>query len=594
MIWIFCSCLTTFVFFSVLWAENHLYVISAVAEEENQIQTDETFYYAEKIKTFADPLSAFRKKANFLQQTGGQGQRVTISIRGIQPKYTKYLWQGLPIETSGDLSLIPIELYDTYIHEGNLCAIYGNGATAGVVNISSSQPLQKNNGGQATFKIGSQNNRHVLFTQKLTDKNQSFTLRTSLHNKHNTSSLPKRWQNEFNQENTSFYKNTTVSGTYDFDSDRAKTEIIFFHQGRISQTNDLMQNPIDYRTKADFNFMAAALSLEGFENTRPFLKVLSQHLKQDMFHTCNPRFFYKPRITNQVAEFGGDIFINNFTYTPSIFSQHKQSWQPDKKNSETQKNYSFIQTLKFEGNAYETANTLRADKHQDFKVKYVWRTHHKYTLNKMFSLYGSISTGYSQPTYLESHHPVYGNKDLKREKSASKEIGTIITINPQHAIDFKIYSTKLSNVISFFDRYINNGNLYYHGMQVSHAYQYGNFNVQSTVNCVRNKQYNKVLAFKNFQPKHLVSQHISYTFHKWTYLLGWQYRSCVVQSDPKNFSLYHKRGGLLTTFFNTTKEINGFSMAFLNIDNLLNKKIEEPYGYKQPGLNFVAGVTFKW
>ena len=84
-----------------------------------------------------------------VQQTSVASGNVTFRLQGLPGGYTQMLKDGFPIYSgfSSGLSLLqipPLDLRQVEVIKGSLSSLYGNGAIAGIVNLVSKEPAEKN------------------------------------------------------------------------------------------------------------------------------------------------------------------------------------------------------------------------------------------------------------------------------------------------------------------------------------------------------------------------------------------------------------------------------------------------------------------
>ena len=90
-----------------------------------------------------------------IQQSSAVSGNANIRIQGLEGRYTQILRDGLPLYEGfsggfGILSIPPIDLKQVELIKGSASTLYGGGAIAGLVNIISRKPTEKQ---QSTFTI---------------------------------------------------------------------------------------------------------------------------------------------------------------------------------------------------------------------------------------------------------------------------------------------------------------------------------------------------------------------------------------------------------------------------------------------------------
>ena len=104
-------------------------------------------------------------------KSNGAGGLSTLMLRGGGSSHTSIIWNGLniqsPMSGSTDFSIFPVNMFSSVkLQYGGSGTLFGSGAVAGVVHLSSGNLLTMPNGSSVTLGLGSANIKSSLVSIK--------------------------------------------------------------------------------------------------------------------------------------------------------------------------------------------------------------------------------------------------------------------------------------------------------------------------------------------------------------------------------------------------------------------------------------------
>ena len=247
----------------------------------------------------------------------------------------------------------------------------------------------------------------------------------------------------------------------------------------------------------------------------------------------------------------------------------------------------------------------RLNVHSRYGNNYTYTFNPSYRINKHFRIFGSIATGFKAPTLYQLYSSS-GNRDLKPERSNSYEFG----VEQKHS--------KFTNRLVYFYREIKDGLDYDYN-----TYKYFNFLNQvvrgfeweSTVKPIDklniNFNYTYISPTERTQSRVTVND-TSYNYllrrakHNFNISAGYQLTKAAYISINGKYvgSRFDVGGGYqeedveLKSYFllgaYTEYRFNKYIKAFVDAQNITNKKFFDIRGYNSIPFIVNGGITFNW
>ncbi|MEN8137124.1 MAG: TonB-dependent receptor [Bacteroidota bacterium] len=253
-------------------------------------------------------------------KTDGPGGLSGISVRGGSSAHTAVMWNGInlqsPMNGGVNLSLLPIDLFsDVSLQYGGSGSLAGSGAAFGVLRISSSSNLSKENSAFISTGIGSYSNYRVAAGTNFHISNSLFSFK----------SFYQESENDFEFVNTSKFGFPTEKQTnsafrqYGFvlDNKTKFTDNLVLIASLLYQEYDkdvptLMSNYIPNEANTnDKNTMLSTTLKYNFNNVKINFKNVYLDFKNDF---SDPNGVFVKRAINSSKSFVSETDLNIETY----------------------------------------------------------------------------------------------------------------------------------------------------------------------------------------------------------------------------------------------------------------------------------------
>jgi vitamin B12 transporter len=386
----------------------------------------------------------------YIQRKGGNGSEAKIYLRGTSSNHSIVLMNGRRLTSTNDgraeLENIPLDSIERIeVVRGGLSSKYGADAIGGVIQIFTKDFGSKINSNKFSITAGSQNTLKEKFEFKRGDN--SFESKIVIANEKtdgfDTHTSIIRGDNDddgYEKQNIDVYLSKSLSNatTVNLDTGFWKGKNDLDYTGSASYLN----NETEYTTKY--------LSL-GFKHTTSQFAVDSK-----LSRTENDRL-NKPADTRKTL-------VDNTEWSTAI--QYELSDTTDLHGgvdlrreyaSSTWGSGDYITKglyLGFEQaiDDFTVEGTVRHENHNQWGTANTWSTGFNYNLNKMASIFGSMKTSFSAPTFSDLD-PAYGNPDLKPEEVKSTEVGFRNLISSSLSSEIVFFKNDFKNLIGYDSNY---------------------------------------------------------------------------------------------------------------------------------------------
>ncbi len=588
-------------------------VVSATKTDQKQLQTGKviTVITQDQIersegKTVAQLLS---EQAGIIVNGAGSnpGLNKSIFIRGAASGFAVTLIDGIlvsnPSSTGGafDIRLFPIDQIERIeIIKGGQSTLYGSDAVAGVINIITKKGGPEGIGVYGTLTGGSYGSQkqsvgfngsvnkfsyNVSYTHDQTDGISEAA------DRNNTGTFDKDGYNQsalnanFSVEAarglriSPFFRFTSGSYKYDNGSfaDAANQSL-----NRYYNTGLTSQYQLDAKNRFNLNYGYTG-NTAYYESAYPSSNIGRLHLVD---------LYYNHDFTGQIKLLLG------------VDNRYTQIKQPGATN------------VTPNANLFSSYGSLSVNKIADFinlEVGGRYNEHNKYghnftydvtpsinLLDNKLILFGTVSSAFKAPLLTELFGPYGANPDLKPQKSLNYEAGfSTALLDNQFNLRVAAFRRKLRDAIVYVGKgYQNFDRENDLGLEVEPSYQYKILTLTGFYSFVDGT------AIRNGIDSYGLLRRPKQSF-------GLQ---AAVQATQKlyvsaNFRSYGQRGDLNFTGIGSTAVvlpayqlldgyvqygINGRIRVFANVNNILDKRYQEIYGYSTMGTNFNAGLSFSF
>jgi vitamin B12 transporter len=584
-------------------------VVSATKTDQKQLQTGKVITIITQ-----DQLSRSQGKsvAQLLSEQAGiiingassnPGLNKSIFIRGAASGFAVTLIDGVlvgdPSSTGGafDIRLFPIDQIERIeIIKGGQSTLYGSDAVAGVINIITKKGGPEGIGVYGTLSGGSYGSQkqNVGFNGSVNkfSYNVSYTHNqtdgiSEAADKNNTGMFDR---DGFNQSavnaNVSieaapglrispFFRFTTGSYKYDngsFADANNQSFNRFYNTGLTSQYNLGDKN----RFNLNYGYTGSTAS---YESNYPSSNIGRLHLVD---------LYYNHDFTDQVKLLLG--VDNRYTQVKQIRSANVT---PDANLFSA---YGSLVVNKV-GGFLNLEGGGRFNDHNRYGTNFTYDfTPSINLLDNKLILFGTVSSAFKAPLLTELFGPYGANPDLKPQKSVNYEAGfSTALLDNQFNLRVAAFRRKLRDAIVYLTNgYTNFDRQNDQGLEVEPSYKYKTLTLTGFYSFVDGTAIrNGVNTYGLLRrPKQSFGLQAAVQATQKLYLSA-NFRSYGQRGDynyPANVTLPAYQ--LLDAY--AQYGINGRVKIFVNVNNILDKRYQEIYGYNTMGANFNAGVSFNF
>lgn len=212
-------------------------------------------------------------------------------------------------------------------------------------------------------------------------------------------------------------------------------------------------------------------------------------------------------------------------------------------------------------------------------------------------LKGSVSTGYKAPTIYQLYDKTYGNEKLDSEKTFTATAGIEQAIGKKFQLGNEYFYMKYDDmIVSNSSTYVfemAGGNVKIHQVTFYGKYLYNKKEYLSVKYSYLNAEYKDTEKKLERRPKHKVGTELfkkltGSTSLYVTYIYNSKRYDDKDNTDSKKLCSYHLVN--LKGQYEYSEMISGY----VRVENLLNEKYQEVYGYAVPGTELFGGVEVKF
>ncbi len=396
-----------------------------------------------------------------IQQSGGRGSTTGVFIRGTKTAQTLVLIDGVRVgsASSGGASLQHLNLEQierVEVLRGARSAVYGSDAIGGVIQIFTRRSAGEGLQGRVRLAAGNKGVWERSAGVSGGDENTRFNLSASL------------------DEMTGFDR-THNSYSSDADHDAYRNKAISFSLSHVfNEQFSAGVNVLDQRGKTEYDNPFGRFDMNTFTSfaAQPY----------DEYAVSSTSVFAELQANEQLtsrlelghSEDKGSSYDKLFagrddfdTYRDSVawlntFSLNTQhtvlagvDYTKDKLHStedyekDSRWNQAVFIQHSYKGEVFGTELGLRHDKNQQFGSENTWNAALSLPVGQSNEFVLSYAEGFRAPTFNDLYYPMYGNPNLKAEKSKSYELQLRSQLADTVRLETSIYQTKIRDQIQY-------------------------------------------------------------------------------------------------------------------------------------------------
>ena len=396
-----------------------------------------------------------------IRQTGGRGSATGVSIRGTKTAQTLVLIDGVRVgsASAGGASLqhLNIEQIERVeVLRGARSALYGSDAIGGVIQVFTRRGVAEGLQGRVRVAAGNKGvwERSAGFSGG--DQKTRFNLSASLDE-----------MSGFDRTNKSYHS--------DADHDAYRNKAIGFSLSHaFNEQFSAGLNVLEQRGKTEYDNPAGRFDLTTFNNlpAQPYddyavssasvfaeLQVTEQWTSRlDLGHSEDKISSYDKLFVGR-DDFDtyrdSAAWLNTFSLNEHNTFIAGLDYNKDKLRSTTAfdkdslwNKAAFIQHS-YKGELFGTELGWRHDKNQQFGNENTWNAALNLSLGQTNDFILSYSEGFRAPTFNDLYWPLYGNPNLKAEKSKSYELQWRSQLADSVRLETSVYQTKIRDQIQY-------------------------------------------------------------------------------------------------------------------------------------------------
>lgn len=560
-------------------------------------------------------------------QQGGPGKLSNVFMRGANSNHTLVLLDGIemndPSSPNNAFDFSSMSIYDIdriEIVRGPQSTLYGSDAIAGVVNIYSKTGKSSRN-----YNLQTEGGSNNFFRGGLSTSGQLGLIDYFVaFNRITGDGISASNSKYGNSEKDGFSINNFTTGIGFNLNEGGKIDVLYRfnkHTSELDQSEKLGDDPnFTYRTeeqilKAGYklnsfnekweNQFSASLirrfsnAFDGFDSEHP-LQYSDSYNRSERIKLGwqnNLRF-----LENHLISIGieAEKEIANTSYISESMWGPYSSIFPEKSVTTTGL---FLQDQANLFNSLFVSIGLRIDKHQKFGNETTYRFAPAYYIEEIgMKLKFTYGTGFKAPSLYYLYDPMFGNPDLKPEKSRGFDFGfDKYFINDKIVFGITYFDLLIDNLFGFDSNFrtINIARASSKGLEFNFELRNsGNFSAAANYTFTETRDlfegsedFNKQLLRR---PKHQFSVNLNYRVNE-EFNLNSTFRYSG-QRDDKDFSGFLSRRITMPDYFlvnlAASYRITDFLIITGRLENLLDKEYEEVLNYGTPGRTFYAGLNF--
>jgi vitamin B12 transporter len=518
----------------------------------------------------------------YIQRFGGNGSQAKVYLRGTSSNHSIVLMDGRRLTSTNDgraeLENIPLDSIERIeVVRGGLSSKYGADAIGGVIQILTKDFGSTSDSNKVSVTVGSQNTLKENIELKRGDdsfeskiviaheKSDGFDTHTSIIRGDND-------DDGYKKQNVDVYLSKSLSNTTTVNLDTGFWKGT--NQYDFTDSYSWSNNETEYTTQY--------LSL-GFKHTTSQFSVDSNLSRTENERLNKPADTRKTLIDTNEWNTSVNYSLSDTTNLHGGIDLRREYGSSTYGSGDyTTKGFYLgaehaIDDLVIEG-------TVRHENHDQWGTTNTWSTGFNYNLNERASIFGSIKTAFSAPTFSDLD-PVYGNTDLKPEEVNSTEVGVRNLINGSLSSEVVLFKNNFKNLIQ---SKLNIAKAISEGAEISLKQKWASADLSATYSFTRTKDANGNQLHERPMDNFVLS-----------------YNQDIASDLSINSSLnwinrlktYGSNGHLpasTTINLGLIKSYNDSMKVAVKVDNVLDEDYQVAYDYNGRGRYFEATLTYSF
>lgn len=396
-----------------------------------------------------------------IQPSGGRGSTTGVFIRGTKTAQTLVLIDGVRVgsASSGGASLQHLNLEQierVEVLRGARSAVYGSDAIGGVIQIFTRRSAGEGLQGRVRLAAGNKGVWERSAGVSGGDENTRFNLSASL------------------DEMTGFDR-THNSYSSDADHDAYRNKAISFSLSHVfNEQFSAGVNVLDQRGKTEYDNPFGRFDMNTFTSfaAQPYdeyavssTSVFAELQANEQLTSRLELGHSEDKASSYDKLFAGrddfDTYRDSAAWlnTFAINTQHTVlagvDYTKDKLHStenfekDSRWNQAVFIQHSYKGEVFGTELGLRHDKNQQFGSENTWNAALSLPVGQSNEFVLSYAEGFRAPTFNDLYYPMYGNPNLKAEKSKSYELQLRSQLADTVRLETSIYQTKIRDQIQY-------------------------------------------------------------------------------------------------------------------------------------------------
>ena len=509
-------------------------------------------------------------------RSGPTGSQTSVFFRGTNSNHTLVTINGSAITdhstTNGatDFGLVNTNFADgLHIVHGPMSTVYGANAVAGVVDLKTGM----NTKNQLDTTVGSNNQRKISF-KKLWD---NWNIGVSVDSSDGISTYPQGTEKD-GYDIKSFNVGYNDEGH----------SLLAVRTDQLSDLDASGADDTDYTSDSQFTFLQYKnTQIENIDITVDSTLWDREYVNGTEVDTYDSQTYHGKVVHNlQTDSINNKAGVDVSKYSAEFTNMGSYTASVDKTATE----YGAYNNMDYTIGNITVSGGVRYDDNSMHGSQSTYRVGSAYTLSDNMSVFGSVATGYKNPTMYEMYgadsYGYSGNADLKPETSFNKEIGVSYK-KKMVGFSATVYDTDIKDLITYSgSTYINNttNTSTMEGAEATLQFKVGDFMFTNRYAHIHAVSGTNTWLLR--RPHDTIHSMVKYTKGKFYVMPMLTYYGKHADLHPTTYATVHVKE-------RTTVDLKaGYGNFALEVANVFDDDYDRPLGYNQGGQQLK--LTYSW